>query len=454
MIQTPFTTLSQALRLDTSTKKPLIALVGGGGKTTALFALAEELSAQGKRVVITTTTRLYGTQGQQSRAWCGWDEIERLGALLDEHGYCLVTATRSTEDNGKIEGITLEQVAELYARADVDGIVNEADGSRKRPFKAPAPYEPVIPSATTHVVAIVGADVFGKPIDAEHVHRPERIVAIAGVQAGDTVTPDIVARVLTHPEGGFFHLPPTADFIPLLNKAEDTADAMQAEMTARLLLEHERVKEVVIGSLQQRQLQRWGRTAGVVLAAGMATRFGATKQLLPWRAGTLVGYVTERLVEVCESVLVVVGHEAEAVAEAVAHLPVEVIYNSDYMSGQGSSVAAGAKALLEANRPFHSEVFFAVADHPFLETSLLTDLQAVRRDHKIAIPRYNNQRGNPVLFDSVLLPELTTLTGDSGGRTIFGTYQDDIAWVDVSDEKALMDIDTAQTWEGIQDGDS
>jgi molybdenum cofactor cytidylyltransferase len=454
MIQTPFTTLSQALRLDTCTKKPLVALVGGGGKTTALFALAEELSAQGKRVVITTTTRLYGTQGQQSRAWCGWDELDQLGGLLDTHGYCLVTATRSTEENGKIEGITPEQVAELYARADVDGIVNEADGSRKRPFKAPAPYEPVIPSDSTHVVAIVGADVFGKPIDAEHVHRPERIVAVAGVKAGDAVTPDIVARVLTHPEGGLFHLPSTADFIPLLNKAEDTADAIQAEMTARLLLEHERVKEVMVGSLQQQRLQRWGRTAGVVLAAGMSTRFGATKQLLPWRAGTLVGYVTERLVEVCESVLVVVGHEAEAVAGAVAHLPVEVIYNSNYANGQGSSVAAGAKALLEANRPFHSEVFFAVADHPFLETALLTDLQAARRHYKIAIPRYNHQRGNPVLFDSALLPELTTLTGDSGGRTIFANYQDDIAWVDVADEKALMDIDTAQTWEGIQDGDS
>lgn len=451
MIKTTLTSLATALRLQAYPQKPLVAFVGGGGKTTALFALATELAAQGKRVVTTTTTRLYGKQGEQSPAWCGIDDLDRLEALLDEHGQCLVTATQKVEAGGKIQGITPEQVAALYTRADVDVILNEADGSRKRPFKAPAPYEPVIPAETTHVVAMVGADIFGKPIDAEQVHRPERVTALAGVQAGDIVTPDIVARVLTHAEGGLFHVPPTAHFIPLLNKAENTADVMQVEMTARLLLEHERVREVIGGSLQQQALQRWGRTAGVVLAAGMATRFGSTKQLLPWRAGTLVGYVTERLVEVCDSVLVVVGHDAEAVAEAVSHLPVEVLLNAEYASGQGSSVAAGAMALLRSNRPFYSEVFFAVADHPFLERSLLEALQAARQDNLIAIPRHGEQRGNPVLFDSALLPELTMLTGDAGGRVIFGTYLDRTAWLDVENARMLMDIDTAQAWEDIRE---
>lgn len=449
MIRQPLTSLADALRLHDHAGKPLVALVGGGGKTTALFALATELAAQGKRVITTTTTRLYGTQGKQSPAWCGIDEVEQLGSLLDKYGQCLVTVSRDMEDGGKIQGITPEQLALLYARADVDAIVVEADGSRKRPFKAPAPYEPVIPPESTHVVAIVGADIFGKPIDAEHVHRPERVTAVAGVAAGDIVTPDIVARVLTHEEGGLFHLPPTAHFIPLLNKTEDTADAMQAEMTVRLLLAHERVKEVITGSLQQKTLYRWGRTAGVVLAAGMATRFGSTKQLLPWRGSTLVAYVTEQMVAVCDGVLVVVGHDAEAVAKAVAHLPVEVVWNPAYASGQGSSVAAGATALLNTTRPFYNEIFFAVADHPFLEPSLLSDLQAIRQTQAIAIPRHGEQRGNPVLFDAALLPELATLSGDTGGRAIFGAYRHATAWLDVADPRLLMDIDTAQRWKEI-----
>jgi molybdenum cofactor cytidylyltransferase len=451
MIAQKLTSLATALRLQDYAGKPLVALVGGGGKTTALFALASSLATQGKRVITTTTTRLYGSQGEESVAWCGIDEVERLGALLDEHGQCLVTATRHVPDGGKIEGITQAQVLELYARPDVDGMVIEADGSRKRPFKAPAPHEPVIPEQTTHVVAMVGADIFGKAIHAETVHRPERVTAIAGVAAGDIVTPDIVARVLTHPEGGLFHVPPTAHFIPFLNKAEDTADLMQAEMTARLLLAHERVKEVVIGALQKQTFSRWGRTAGVVLAAGMATRFGATKQLLPWRGGTLVGYVTEQLVDVCDSVVVVVGHDAEAVAQAVAHLPVEVVLNPAYASGQGSSVAAGATAFLNTSRPFYNEVFFAVADHPFLEPALMEDLQAVRQTNLIAIPRHGDQRGNPVLFDGSLLPELATLAGDSGGRVLFDKYRDATVWLDVPNPQTLMDIDTAETWQNIID---
>ena len=216
MIKTSLTSLATALRLHAYPQKPLVALVGGGGKTTALFALATELAAQGKRVVTTTTTRLYGKQAEHSPAWCGMDELDRLGALLDEYGQCLVTAARDKADGGKIQGITPEQVALLYTRADVDVILNEADGSRRRPFKAPAPTEPVIPPETTHVVAIVGADIFGKPIDAAHVHRPERVTALAGVQAGDIVTPDIVARVLCHPEVGLFQLAPTAHFVPFL----------------------------------------------------------------------------------------------------------------------------------------------------------------------------------------------------------------------------------------------
>jgi molybdenum cofactor cytidylyltransferase len=185
----------------------------------------------------------------------------------------------------------------------------------------------------------------------------------------------------------------------------------------------------------------------------MATRFGGTKQLLPWRARTLVSYVTERLLEVCDTVLVVVGHEAEAVARAVAHLPVEVIFNPAYEDGQGTSVAAAARALLSHDRPFYSEVFFGVADHPFLERALLDDIRAARGPHRIAIPRHGKRPGNPVLFDSSLLPALATLTGDTGGRAVFGKHPDDIAWVEIEDPRLLMDIDTAQEWNAIRESD-
>ena len=213
--------LTRALRLDTFEGKPIIAIVGGGGKTTAMFMLASELAAQGRRVVTTTTTRLFASQRAESPAWCAVDELELLKKLLDEHGQCLVTAADSTWADGKARGITSEQVAALAARADVDAVLIEADGSRKRPFKAPASHEPVIPVETTHVVPVVGADVFGRPLTAKYVHRPERIMALSGAAEGAPVTPDIVARILAHPDGGLRNVPDHAVFVPFINKVED-----------------------------------------------------------------------------------------------------------------------------------------------------------------------------------------------------------------------------------------
>src|SRR5207244_992641 len=97
-------------------------------------------------------------------------------------------------------------------------ILNEADGSRMRPFKAPAEHEPVIPAETTLVVPVVGADVFGKPLDPDHVHRPELVSALSGAPLGTPITPEIVARVLAHPDGGRKGVPAGARVVVLINK--------------------------------------------------------------------------------------------------------------------------------------------------------------------------------------------------------------------------------------------
>jgi hypothetical protein len=93
-----------------------------------------------------------------------------------------------------------------------------------RPFKAPAAYEPVIPEETTVVLVLVGADVFGQTLDAEHVHRPELVSALSGAALGTPITPEIVARVLAHPEGGRKGVPAGARVVALINKVERLRD--------------------------------------------------------------------------------------------------------------------------------------------------------------------------------------------------------------------------------------
>jgi len=129
-------------------------------------------------------------------------------------------------------------------------LLNEADGSRMRPFKAPAEHEPAIPVETTVVVAVVGADVFGKTLGAEHVHRPELVSKLSGAPLGTAVTPEIVARVLAHPEGGLKNVPAGARVVALINKVETPADRDPARATARRLLRESPLASVVLASVR------------------------------------------------------------------------------------------------------------------------------------------------------------------------------------------------------------
>jgi probable selenium-dependent hydroxylase accessory protein YqeC len=119
-----------------------------------------------------------------------------------------------------------------------------------RPFKAPADYEPVIPAQTTLVVPVVGADVFGKPLDADHVHRPELIRALTGAPMGTPITPAIVARVLAHPEGGRKGVPARARVVVLINKVEALPDRVPARETAECLLREPAIHSVVLTTLR------------------------------------------------------------------------------------------------------------------------------------------------------------------------------------------------------------
>ena len=120
-----------------------------------------------------------------------------------------------------------------------------------RPFKAPADHEPVIPIETTVVVPVVGADIFGKPLDAEHVHRPERVGALTGASPGAVITPDIVARLLAHPEGGRKGAPANARIMVLVNKAEVLTDLGPARETAERLLREPAIDSVVLAAARR-----------------------------------------------------------------------------------------------------------------------------------------------------------------------------------------------------------
>ena len=192
-------TLADALRM---TADEIVALVGGGGKTTAMFRLAREVVDRGGRVITTTTTRIFGAQIALAPAHVPAADAtrERIAAALAGHGHVLVIGPTEA-GSGKAEGISLDLFRRLRAWFPDVCLLNEADGSRMRPFKAPADYEPVIPTQTTLVVPMVGTDVFGNPSTPITSTVRSSSARSAVPRWGPPITPAIVARVLAHPKG-------------------------------------------------------------------------------------------------------------------------------------------------------------------------------------------------------------------------------------------------------------
>ena len=229
----------------------VVSLVGGGGKTAAMFRLAREIVARGERALTTTTTHIFAAQIAQAPAHVIAADAtpESVAAALAAHGHVLVVGATDA-GSGRAGGVSLDLVARLRGWCPGVCIVNEADGSRMRPFKAPAAHEPVIPVETTLVVPVVGADVFGKPLDGEHVHRPELVSALSGAPLGTPITPEIVASVLAHPEGGRKGVPRNARVIVVINKVESLPDKKPARETAERLLREPAIQAVALAAVR------------------------------------------------------------------------------------------------------------------------------------------------------------------------------------------------------------
>lgn len=163
------------------------AVIGGGGKTTLLRTLGEELAAAGYRVVLCTTTKMYPFPDLPNLTRAG--EAELAAALSAQPLLCVGESVPGT---GKLTAPALSMTA-LAALADY--VLVEADGAAGRPLKAHAPHEPVVPAQASQVICVVGASGLGRPI-ACAAHRPERYAALAGLTLDDPATPEAEAVVL------------------------------------------------------------------------------------------------------------------------------------------------------------------------------------------------------------------------------------------------------------------
>ena len=163
------------------------AVIGGGGKTTLLRTLGAELAAEGARVLLCATTKLFPFEDLPNLP--NPTEEALAEALESRRLACAGTPVPGT---GKLTAPDIP-MARLAALADY--VLAEADGAAGRPLKAHAPHEPVIPPEAGQTVCVVGASGFGRPI-GEAAHRPALYARLAGAAETDPAGPETEAAVL------------------------------------------------------------------------------------------------------------------------------------------------------------------------------------------------------------------------------------------------------------------
>jgi 4-nitrophenyl phosphatase len=190
--------------------------------------------------------------------------------------------------------------------------------------------------------------------------------------------------------------------------------------------------------------------ASIILAAGAGSRFGKPKQLLTWEGQPLVTHAVDTAwMAGLEPVVVVLGAAAGDVAPVLASRPVQVVRNYRWEEGLSSSLHTGLAAL-----PAGTEAaIFMPIDQPLITPRLLQQLVARWQESgcDIVVPRtVEGQQGSPVLFSSRYFAELAALRGDVGGRVLLERYADRVAYLTVDDPQALMDIDTPDAYQRLQ----
>jgi probable selenium-dependent hydroxylase accessory protein YqeC len=232
----------------------VISLVGGGGKTTLMFALARELASDGDCVVTTTTTKILEPSASETPLLLmetDEDELMRL-LLVNVDGYRHITLASERLNSGKLNGISPEFAVKLAGLSQVSYIIVEADGAAHRSLKAPNATEPVIPINTSLVIPVVGVDAIGCRLTEKDVFRPEIVSNLLGLPLGEVISPDAIAFLVTHRQGIIKGSPEQARIVPFINKVDLDKNLSKArELAGKILaMEHPQIERVVLGQAQ------------------------------------------------------------------------------------------------------------------------------------------------------------------------------------------------------------
>lgn len=231
--------------------KIIISLIGAGGKTSSAFWLANLFKQRELKVCITTSTKMFYPLESEIDKFILLDEkvessskFQEKKSLFNHISNSSITfcfANKLKEKNiinepTKVSGISLKNIRNLTQCSPFDVILIEADGSKGLPIKSPAQHEPCIAEETDVVIAVTGAEVINRTIDAKQIHRWEHFQHVTHCNSGDMMDHHVLTKLVEHPLGMFKHSPKKAKRIWQINKVDQVQDKKILKDTAKKIL--------------------------------------------------------------------------------------------------------------------------------------------------------------------------------------------------------------------------
>ena len=195
-------------------------------------------------------------------------------------------------------------------------------------------------------------------------------------------------------------------------------------------------------------MSQFQAVSAIILAAGFSRRMQRFKPLLPLGGQSVLQRVVTLYRQAgVTDILIVTGYQSTRIAAALVGQPVQIIRNPNPEKGMFSSVRAGLNALSTKTRVF----FIHPADIPLVRPHTLAMLMAAFKTNPspVTYPVYDGQQGHPPLIRTDIKAAILSHGGKGGLRTVLARYDARAQGVPVADKGVLLDLDTAQDFQGL-----
>ncbi len=235
----------------------VISVVGAGGKTSFIEAMAQAYANGGKRVIVATSTKTFVDRRLPLvlENQCH-DIYAALEKALKQHAVVALGAYIDAKST-KLVGVCAEKMEAIKQWASTgcaQVLLCEADGAARKALKAPASHEPAIPACTDICFGIMGLDILHKSLVETSVHRAEIFANLVQIPLGTKIQFDHLLCLAHHEHGLFKNCPTQSERHVLLNKAEFLAQGLSLGQCREALAQKQSPYAWWAGNVQRQQL--------------------------------------------------------------------------------------------------------------------------------------------------------------------------------------------------------